>query len=412
MYVLEQDTIPQPPEGGIFLPETPLPTYLQHKVASLDEIRDASAEAKDTLAAILGNQEEVNKFREYTRNYIEWRNLFGGPCGYRDAVIGYIEGLLEQENAYSDIADAVSLHGIKAARSLILNRSDEWRFQNHQYEIYEHGPRRFLLRRDDADGRVLYDYYHGLPESHDRIAGVEDYRMLLMDLNAAVQDGTIVVGEQDAGAPEITGGQLARRAERALANKFHAFSFSFGLQYADLLFEGGGVFTPFKMKEPKETVAFYARDNSIFSDFEWRIGSFDVPTQSRQVLVCNVSHEQIWAIRVTVRPGQAALEEIVDASSAVDCILHAVESEELERIVDKRFAIREAGLQHAKEFGKQVLALRAGLPFTVIHGDKVPLNALRKPLVDAKLPKSAWITDTSLPSLLTRNDHLPGARLV
>lgn len=391
--------VDQPPNGGIFLAEPPIPHYIADKFYGIDEVYKKSTEAKEELREIIGDTADLEHAGSVIDSFVH-KALTSGMNQVSDDVVGYVadlERLLETAAQYGDLCDFIMSQGGRVARYL-TDVYDELPISiTSDYYLHERGGRLYLASANPLGQKVVFNYYHMPdPDNNEVLAGAAEYYYLLGKVDAALQNKEVeIIPRED---PIINTELVKQKHEqKRTVYQFHAFSYCFGLQYQDLMRSRCAAFVSGKNMVPTERVLELRLPSSIYGNIEWRIGTFDIVTQQRRVLQCVVGPDALCANEYTLQGKRLMLEqERDDIESVTREIVAFTESRAFQELAKEWIKRRQEGLQSMGGNALQIMKDRAIHPYVEMRGDSIPLNEITKPLSATKLPEKYWLTE--LPS--------------
>lgn len=184
----QYEAIDQPPSGGIFLPETPIPPgYFEHAVIDLDNSKVRSIKARARLDELAINSSDLGKFQN---TYLKLQKTQGGCSGYITGVLAYVENLYADSADYADKSSLIRNRAEAFASIILQDTQSSWTFAGQTYIRHEVNTRSYLARVYDTGPDVLINFYH-TPPTTARPANTHDCKALLLDLQEGCARGEI-----------------------------------------------------------------------------------------------------------------------------------------------------------------------------------------------------------------------------
>lgn len=157
-------TFEQPPQGGIFLPEKPIPEFVADKLGKLDDIYEDSLYAGEALDKIIGSAEGLERIGRLTTYFVKESLRKGGevPEAVR-AEVALVEDLMFRAAGYTDICGVLQQHGEKMARWVADQPELVECLGNYGYGIYEEHDKKYLTITNTLGRRAIFNYFRRPP---------------------------------------------------------------------------------------------------------------------------------------------------------------------------------------------------------------------------------------------------------
>lgn len=188
--------VDQPPNGGIFLAEPPIPHYIAAKFYGIDEVYKKSTEAKEELRGIIGDTAGLEHAGSVIDSFVH-KALTSGMNQVSGDVVGYVAGLerlLEAAAQYGDLCDFIMSQGARVARYLTDMYDELPASITSDYYLHERRDRLYLTSANLLGQKVIFNYYHMPdPDNNEVLAGAAEYYYLLSKVDAALQNKEVEV---------------------------------------------------------------------------------------------------------------------------------------------------------------------------------------------------------------------------
>lgn len=195
MLILENYEQSKPPQGGIFLPEKPIPEYLAKKIERIDEIYEDSIEAQKVLNGVIGTSEGLQRIGKLTTYFVEESLRSDGnvPSEVSEEV-AHVEELMYRAAGYTGLCSALSQRGEQIARWVIECPDIISTLEHFGYTFSEVGGKARLTVVKQSGIQAVFNYFGKLPNKPAlQFVQPADHYYLLHSLEEAVSNGSLKV---------------------------------------------------------------------------------------------------------------------------------------------------------------------------------------------------------------------------